>query len=100
MPAQRNDVLPKSTQLAGGVQVAVEYRPADEVAGDFYDTFHIERAQRKLVIPFSRVYEPSWAACLPTTISMSHISCWTPGVLLVVSGRVAGDGLWPAAAAA
>lgn len=33
------NLLPQVTQLAGGVQVAVEYQPADEVAGDFYDTF-------------------------------------------------------------
>ena len=36
------NLLPRNTDLGGGVQVVAEYQPADEVAGDFYDTFHTE----------------------------------------------------------
>ena len=36
------NLLPRNAQLAGGIQVAVEYEPADEVTGDFYDTFQTE----------------------------------------------------------
>jgi len=36
------NLLPTSIQLAGGVQIAVEYQPADEVAGDFYDAFYTD----------------------------------------------------------
>lgn len=36
------NLLPGNTQVARGVQVAVEYEPADEVAGDFYDVFEAE----------------------------------------------------------
>lgn len=35
----QSNLLPHNTQLSGGVRVAVAYQPADEVAGDFYDTF-------------------------------------------------------------
>jgi hypothetical protein len=36
------NLLPRNTDLGGGVQVVAEYQPAEEVAGDFYDTFHTE----------------------------------------------------------
>jgi Stage II sporulation protein E (SpoIIE) len=37
------NLLPKNVELSGGIQVAVEYEPADEVAGDFYDLFNTKR---------------------------------------------------------
>jgi hypothetical protein len=37
------NLLPKNVELSGGIQVAVEYQPADEVAGDFYDVFNTGR---------------------------------------------------------
>ncbi len=37
------NLLPRNADLGGGgVQVAVEYQPAEEIAGDFYDTFQTE----------------------------------------------------------
>ncbi len=36
------NLLPRNTDLGGGVKVVAEYQPAEEVAGDFYDTFHTE----------------------------------------------------------
>jgi Stage II sporulation protein E (SpoIIE) len=43
------NLLPRSTEVGGGVQVAVEYQPADEVGGDFYDTFCTERGPALIV---------------------------------------------------
>jgi Stage II sporulation protein E (SpoIIE) len=37
------NLLPKSTQVAGSVPIAVAYQAVEEVAGDFYDTFQTER---------------------------------------------------------
>ena len=36
------NLLPRNTQPAAGIQIAVEYQPAQEVGGDFYDTFLTE----------------------------------------------------------
>jgi sigma-B regulation protein RsbU (phosphoserine phosphatase) len=36
------NLLPKSAQLTGLTDVAVEYKPVDEVAGDFYDLFQTD----------------------------------------------------------
>jgi hypothetical protein len=42
------DLLPRNAQIAG-VRLAAEYQPADEVAGDFYDTFRTERGVALLI---------------------------------------------------
>ena len=36
------NLLPRQTLATGNVDVAVEYQPAQEVGGDFYDTFNTE----------------------------------------------------------
>jgi hypothetical protein len=46
----QTNLLPKKTELSGDVQVAVEYVPAEEVGGDFYDVFKTKEGGTALVI--------------------------------------------------
>ena len=46
----QSNLLPKKTELSGAVQVAVEYEPAEEVGGDFYDVFKTKEGGTALVI--------------------------------------------------
>lgn len=88
------NLLPRKVLQAGGIQVAVEYQPAQEVGGDFYDSFNTEHGPALVIgdvsgkgIPAAllmgvihgAVRSSSWAGSRAShereTVELNHLLC-------------------------